>query len=61
MKTADPLLRESPYSVAHRPLVNEPLTAEDWEAVYVAQKAFIQQVRMIVVRARQRRADEAQS
>jgi hypothetical protein len=48
------LLTESPYSIASRPLVAEPLTADDWQQVYEAQRAFIVQVRMIVARARRR-------
>ena len=53
------LLAESPYSIASRPLVAEPLTADDWQQVYEAQRAFIVLVRMIVVRARKREADRA--
>lgn len=52
----DPLLRESPMSPVYRPLAKEPLTAEDWGEVYRAYRAFITQVRLIVVRARQRAA-----
>ena len=50
----DPLLHESPYSVASRPLVNEPLTADDWAEVHRAHRAFIMHVRMIVSQARLR-------
>lgn len=48
------LLRESPYSMPHRPLVNEPLTVDDWQQVHDAHRAFIVLCRMIVVRARAR-------
>lgn len=54
LSKTDPLLREAPNSPAYRPLVNEPLTAEDWGEVYRAMLAFRTQVRLIVVRARQR-------
>lgn len=54
MNRADPLLMESPYSGATRPLTGEPLTLEDWQQVYEAHRAFIAQVRMVVVKARTR-------
>lgn len=48
------LLRESPYSMAYRPLTDEPLSGDDWQQVRDAHRAFIVQVRMIVIRARSR-------
>jgi hypothetical protein len=37
-----------------RRLVNEPLAAEDWAALYTAHRAFVFQVRLIVAAARAR-------
>ena len=48
------LMGESPLSPRPRWLRDEPLTAEDWQAVWMAYRAFITQVRLIVDQARGR-------
>lgn len=57
---ADPVLHESPYSIPHRPLRDEPLTVDDWRQVNDAYRAFVVQIRMIVARARKREAAKEQ-
>lgn len=53
---AKPLWREYPTSPANRRLTDEPLSAEDWYAVWLAYRAFISQIRIIVQLARDRKA-----
>jgi hypothetical protein len=40
-----------------RPLVNEPLTADDWAAVWIAYQGFLAQIHLIVERAQERNAE----
>ena len=42
-------------TIGHRPLVEEPLTKDDWAEVYHAFKAFQYHLRLIVLRARKRK------
>lgn len=44
------------YAVAlgHNPLVNEPLTEQDWEEIWRAYVAFQHHLRLIVLKARKR-------
>jgi hypothetical protein len=37
-----------------RPLINEPLTKDDWAAVYIAYQGFQAQIKLIVARAQER-------
>ena len=43
-------------ALGHRPLVNEPLSVDDWREVYDALRAFQHHMRLIVFRARERKA-----
>jgi len=43
--------------LGHMPLIDEPLTDEDWGEVWRAYVAFQHQLRMIVLKVRQREAN----
>jgi hypothetical protein len=42
----------NPTTTPNRPLIDEPLTADDWQEVWAARQAFLAAVRAVVCRAR---------
>ncbi len=56
MKRTREIVGTFPIHVGRRPLINEPLTADDWRCVWLACQGFYTQIHLIVDTARKRAA-----